>query len=147
MYTRAEVVIMALQLADSTESVLGNGLADAEPTRDAVRSKAWRQRQKSYLTAMIRAAGQEPQDQSVASCMEQLKLLFAAQWQETVQEAPASVMRHDPKLTRAERRRISSVKNNRLCRQRHAMFQVKVEAVLTARGVSQETLAEFKGLR
>ena len=138
---------MVLQLTDSLEPAFHDGSVDAEPTRDAVRSKAWRQRQKSYLTALIRAAGQEPVEQTVASCMAQLKTLFADAWNATLQESPALVMRHDPKLTRQERRRISSVKNNRLCRHRHALFQAKVEGVLAARGVPQETLVEFKGLR
>ena len=92
------------------------------PSRDAVRSRAWRGRHGQYLRGLLDAAGIRGDLQPTRSTMAQLKRAFPAVWAQALTEAPASMIRHDPALPRAERRRISSVKNNRLCRHRHHVF-------------------------
>ena len=106
----------------------------ANPSRDAVRSRAWRQRHGRHLHDLLEAAGVQPTGQGRQSHMAQLKKVFAAAWTKALTAAPASMIRHDPSLSRAERRRISSVKNNRLCRHRHHVFLDGVENELVARG-------------
>ena len=110
--------------------------SDAAPeTRDAVRSRAWRNRHSQHLQGLLRAAGAEAQGGSARSHMATLKKVFAGVWAQALTAAPASMIRHDPSLTRAERRRISSVKNNRLCRHRHHVFLQGIEHELQGRGL------------
>ena len=132
---------MVLQL-QNTDSEMTSPMQ----SRDAVRSKAWRARQARFLSNLIVASGHIAGEGSVQSYMAQLKTIHAALWKQTLVEIPASVMRHDPSLTRQERRRISSVKNNRLCRTRHSLFLQKIEQELAAKGVPSTGLSALKGL-
>ncbi len=117
-----------------------------QPSRDAVRSKAWRQRHGVYLRELITASKMTVVDGDNQSYMAQLKTAYAHVWAQALAAAPAAMMRHDPSLSRAERRRISSVKNNRLCRHRHSLFLDGIEKELAARGMLPANLSEIKGL-
>ena len=103
------------------------GLRDWQPVSDAMRSKAWRQRETEFLRTLIIASGNTPAGRSP---MSQLKSIFASLWAQTLVETPAELMRHDPGLSHAERRRISSVKNNRTFRLRQALFVNKIEQMI-----------------
>lgn len=119
---------------------------DKEPSRDAVRSKAWRQRHGQYLRELISASKMPVVEGSNKSYMAQLKAAYTHVWAQALAAAPAAMMRHDPSLSRAERRRISSVKNNRLCRHRHSLFLDGIEKELAARGMLPANLSAMKGL-